>query len=131
MRTTVFSALAIVALLFTACGGGRSEQPAAPYYSDMLGLWVLQQPDGAAKLELMFNEDSTGFVFVADTFHCGISWQPNSAVINAEYHYRMQGMKFSIPRRFDYSVSCDTLFLREFAEDGSLSPVSRFVRFKQ
>ena len=123
MRTTVFSALAIVALLFAACGGGRSEKPAAPYYSDMLGLWVLQQPDGAAKLELMFNEDSTGFVFVADTFH--------SAVINAEYHYRMQGMKFSIPRRFDYSVSCDTLFLREIAEDGSLSPVSRFVRFKQ
>ena len=96
MRTTVFSALAIVALLFTACAGGQSEKPSAPYYSDMLGLWVLQQPDGAAKLELMFNEDSTGFVFVADTFHCGISWQPDSAVINAEYHYRMQGMKFFV-----------------------------------
>ena len=129
MRLSVFSVIVTIALLLVACGGNNKKSSAD--YSEILGLWVLEGAQGDAKKEIMFNEDSTGFVFVADTFHCGISWQPDSAVINAEYHYRMQGMKFSIPRRFDYSVSCDTLFLREIAEDGSMSPVSRFVRFKQ
>lgn len=130
MKATIFSILA-AALLFTACGGSKSEKTETPYYSEMLGLWVLREPVNDSKLELMFNEDSTGFVFVADTFHCGISWQPDSSIIDALYHYRMKGMKFSVPRKFDYSVLCDTLFLREICEDGSLSPVSKFVRFKQ
>lgn len=115
-----------------ACVGNKTEQAAATKdYSELLGMWVLQQQQDSAKLEMMFNEDSTGFVFVADTFHCGIKWQPDSSLIDVRYLYSTNGIKFAIEKRYSPTLDADTLFLQEVAPDGVLLVKNKFVRFKQ
>lgn len=117
-------------LLLVACGG-KKDEAAVPDYSNMLGLWMLQEPQLESKWEIMFNEDSTGFIFVADTFHCGIAWQPDSALINVDFLYKNYGLKYSIRRKFNAVVDADTLWLQEIAADGTPQTKDKYLRYKQ
>lgn len=129
MRTIVFSIIGLISLSFAACGGNQKKSAAD--YSDIFGLWVQQEPQTAAKWEIMFTEDSTGFVFVADTFHCGISWLPGSSFIDVKYNYTNSGAESSITKRLKPFVTGDTLLLQEIAADGTPSLKSKYIRFKQ
>lgn len=130
MKNVFFSLMCVAALLLTACGN-KAQKSLVDDYGDMLGLWVLQEPQRDAKWEMMFNEDSTGFVFVADTFHCSFSWLPNDDVIDVKYLYNNGGVKYTIANKFKHALDADTLILQEIGEGGAELVKNRYLRFKQ
>lgn len=129
MRLSVFSVIVTIALLLVACGGNNKKSSAD--YSEILGLWVLEGAQGDAKKEIMFNEDSTGFVFVADTFHCGISWLPGENSIDVKYNYNKNGIKSSVTKVLKPVVVVDTLTLQEIATGGAQAEITKYIRYKQ
>ena len=71
MKKAFFVVSAMVAMLFVAaCGSGEKTNP-------IWGLWV-QKPAFGPKTEIMFNDDNTGFVFVADTVKYETRWQQDT-----------------------------------------------------
>ncbi len=129
MRLSVFSVIVTIALLLVACGGNNKKYSAD--YSEILGLWVLEGAQGDAKKEIMFNEDSTGFVFVADTFHCGISWLPGENSIDVKYNYNKNGIKSSVTKVLKPVIVVDTLTLQEIATGGAQAEITKYIRYKQ
>lgn len=130
MRTTLFTILAAAMLILAACSGNKAER-AAHDYSEMLGMWVLQEPQRDGKWELMFNEDSTGFIFVDDACRCGIAWQPGDSCIDLNFLFNSDGVKYSIPKKFRVAVDTDTLILQDIDSVGNVLVTERYIRYKQ
>ena len=71
MKKIFFAFSALVVMLFMA--GCNNTNP-------IWGLWT-QEPALVQKTEIMFNDDNTGFVFVADTAKYETKWQQDSLLI--------------------------------------------------
>ncbi len=130
MKTILFSIIGAAMLFMVACSGNKAERTTRDY-SDMLGMWVLQEPQRDGKWELMFNEDSTGFIFVDDAYRCGIAWQPGDSCIDLNFLFDQDGVKCTIPKKFRIAVDTDTLILQDIDSVGNVIVTERFIRFKQ
>ncbi len=126
MKNIIF-AVSLLAML-VACGGKKQEQvQAVKVKSPVLGLWVQQEPATESKCEIMFNEDKTGFVFVADTLHSRIKWEQGSS-LNVTFEHKNGAVEQAV---YIYNVNADTLCLGTCGSDGSVETVNSYVRFKE
>ncbi len=128
MRIFVSSIITAITLFFVACGGSKKETVAD--YSNLFGMWVLQEPQRDAKWEVMFNEDSTGFIFVDDAYRCGIVWQPGDSCIDVKFQFNSQGANYSIPKKFRTIIDADTLILQDVDSVGAVKVTERYIRYK-
>lgn len=124
MKKIIFALLAAAAIC--ACGNKKSEQPAEKAVNPMWGMWVQQEPQWDAKWEIMFNEDSTGFVFVDDKFYSRTSWLQDSLLrVKFEFADGKTG-----EQSFSVKLVADTLWLRDAAQAAN-PEVLRYLRFRQ
>lgn len=112
--------------LFAACGNKKTE-PEAPAVNPLWGMWALQEPATDAKVEMLFTEDSQGFVFVADTMNCYTIWSEDS-LLKIRYVYRNDSVPHSYRKFYKMKIDADTLFLDEVGDSAAVK--SRFVRSK-
>ena len=121
-----------LAVVLVSCGGKKQEQAtveaqAVKVESPVLGLWVQQEPATEGKREIMFNEDRTGFVFVADTLHSRIKWEQGSS-LNVTFEHKNGAVEEAV---YTYTVNADTLCLGACDAKGDVGAVSSYVRFKE
>lgn len=117
-----------VFLLLLSCGGKKNEpQPAV---NPLWGMWVQQEPAVESKRELMFTEDNTGFVFVADTFSCSLRWKQTS-MLNVFFIHKNDTGFCTVDKKYNMSIDADTLFLHDVAATENEPAESKYVRFRQ
>lgn len=89
------------------------------------GLWT-QKPIFGPRTEIMFNDDNTGFVFVADTVKYETAWKQDSLLqvryFDASSSYKSLGeLKF-----YRVSIDGDNMKLEEL-KTGKVTNYSRYV----
>lgn len=90
-------------------------------------MWAQNDPIPSSKIELMLNEDMTGFVFNDDTLLCELRWQQDKN-LKVQYLVRHDTMQQVIEHQYEYAIVDDTLMLNEIS--GHLVP-STSVRYKR
>ena len=119
MKKSFFVISAVAAMLFVAACSGNKVNP-------IWGLWT-QKPIFGPKTEFMFNDDNTGFVFVADTVQYETTWTEDSLL-------RVSFFEASSPRTLvsdDFKsyrviIDGDNMKLEE-VKTGKVTQYSRYV----
>ena len=105
-------------LLIAACESGNKTNP-------LWGLWV-QKPIFGAKTEIMFNDDHTGFLFVADTVQYETRWFQDSLLrvsyMDGATLQRIPGMLKS----YRVTIDGDKMKLEEI-NSGKVTQYTRYV----
>ena len=105
-------------LLVAACGSGEKTNP-------LWGLWM-QKPVFGPKTEIMFNDDNTGFVFVADTVQFETKWQQDS-LLRVNYFEVSSSQKTHGEFKY-YRVEIDGDMMKlEEVKTGKVTNYSRYV----
>ena len=108
----------LVTFFIIACNSDKKVDP-------LWGMWTLQS-SSPVKTEIMFNDDYTGFVFVADTVQFETSWQQDS-LLNVAYFDMTSGKKsLGIRKSYSFKIDGDVLILKD-CETGEDSKYMRFV----
>ena len=108
---------AVVAMLVASCSGDKTNP--------IWGMWTLPS-ESPVKTEIMFTDDFTGFVFVADTVQFETSWQQDS-VLRVNYFDMAAGRKgLGIQKIYSVTVDGDVLTLKD-KKSGEVTKYSRFV----
>lgn len=116
MKKLFFLISAFTVMLFMA----GCEKP-----NPLWGLWI-QVPRIDAKTEIMFNDDNTGFVFVADTVKYETAWKQDS-LLQVRYFDTSSSQKSLGELKF-YRVSIDGDNMRlEELKTGKVTKYSRYV----
>ena len=124
MKKIVYALLALA--LVCACNGAKTEQQAGKVANPLWGMWLEQESPSDEKWEIMFNEDSTGFVFVDDKFYSRTSWTQDSLLrVKFEFTDKTTG-----EQDFKVRIVVDTLWLKDVRASGSEDEVLRYIRFK-
>ena len=114
--------LFIFASAVVACIMSCSDSKVNPLW----GMWTLQSEQSGAKTEIMFTDDFTGFVFVADTVQFETSWQQDS-VLRVNYFDMAAGRKgLGIQKAYSVTVDGDILTLKD-KKSGEVTKYSRFL----
>lgn len=98
--------LAVLAVLYVSCTSGNKE----PEVNPLWGMWLQEYPSVATKSEIMFNDDSTGFVFNVDTLVYETRWSGDD-VIKVQYNSYNGGELHGLEKSYKVSVVQDTLTL--------------------
>ena len=117
MKKYFVIALALICLLVVAGSCGKKTNP-------LWGLWTLNSTS-PVKTEFMFNDDNTGFIFVADTVRFETSWTQDS-LLNLQMFDMNIGKSISIYRKYRVNIDGNTLKLQD-VETGITREYSRFV----
>ena len=119
MKKAFFAISAIAALLFiAACDSGNKVNP-------LWGLWIQKSVSGP-KTEIMFNDDNTGFVFVADTVTYETKWIQDSLLIINYFEPSVERQGVGVLKSFRVSISGNTMKLKN-AHTGEVTKYSRYV----
>lgn len=105
-----FIYIAMLAMSLTSCFGGNSKTNSASDVNPLWGLWVQMYPDTEAKSEIMFNDDCTGFLFIADTLVAETIWE-QSDVVSVRFSSSVNSTLHGIERIYDVQIDADTLSL--------------------
>ena len=124
MRKLVYVLLALV--LVCACNGSKTEQQAGKVANPLWGMWLEQESPSDEKWEIMFNEDSTGFVFVDDKFYSRTLWTQDSLLrVKFEFADKATGEQV-----FKVKIVSDTLWLRGVCANDGDDEDLRYIRVK-
>lgn len=117
MKKTLLIISSVAAIfLMAAC-----EEKANPIW----GLW-LQKPVFGPKTEIMFNDDNTGFVFVADTVKYETTWSEDSLL--RVFYREASSQQNSLGDVKSYKVKIDgDVMLLEEKKTGDVTKYSRYV----
>lgn len=113
----VVSALAFM-LFVAACNMGNKANP-------LWGLWV-QKPIFGPKVEIMFNDDNTGFVFVEDTVKYETMWKQDSLLLVNYFDASLPEKKFGNFKLYKVTIDGDVMQLEE-KKTGKITKYSRYV----
>lgn len=113
MKKYFFVIAAIVSLMIVACG--NSSNP-------LWGMWILHSP-APVKTEVMFNDDNSGFVFMADEVCFETTWTQDT-LLHVKYKDTHKGIKFS--RSYTVNLAGDSLKLTDTLT-GDITEYTRFV----
>ena len=102
----------IVSLVIVACGNKSKA---------LWGLWILQSPE-PFKTEVMFNDDNSGFVFMADDVRFETTWTLDT-MLHVDYKDTFKGIRFS--RNYTMELDGDKLKLT----DALTGKVTEYIRF--
>ncbi len=116
--------ISVTVLLFTSfvVSCGHKEKSVNPLW----GLWIQVEPETVTKSEVMFNEDSTGFVFNADTLVCETRWLQNDK-LKVNFFLNPSDNGITKESVYSYTVIADTLVLN----DDSSATSTRYLRVKE
>ncbi len=109
-KTTVTCAMLLLSLVFYSCGNKTQNSSANNKVNPIWGMWLQQEPATEAKREIMFNDDFTGFVFVADTLQYTLQWSQDEN-LKIKYKNPLDGNAFVNELLFNVTLSQDTLML--------------------
>ncbi len=119
MKKSIFIISAMVAMLFVAaCGFGEKTNP-------LWGLWT-QKPIFGPKTEIMFNDDNTGFVFVADTVKYETTWKQDSLLRVNFFETSSSKKSMGEFKSFKVTIDGDAMKLEE-VKTGKVTKYSRYV----
>lgn len=130
MKHFVYTFIAAATISFAACGSGNEKKPTAENVNPLWGMWIRQEPSASAKWEIMFNEDNTGFVFVADTLLCRTQWKCDS-LLHVDFLPQNDSTVCAVSKRFEAAIDADTLLLRCMNVAEGEPAESRYMRYKQ
>ena len=115
-RSFLFSAVAAM-LLVAACSGNKTNP--------LWGMWT-QKPIFGPRTEIMFNDDNTGFVFVADTVKYETTWQQDSLLRVNFFESSSAKKTLGEFRSFRVTINGDEMKLEEI-KTGKVTKYSRYV----
>ena len=118
MKKSFLIISAVAAMLFVAACSGEKTNP-------LWGLWT-QKPIFGAKTEIMFNDDNTGFVFVADTVMYETRWMQDSLLRVSYYETNSPQKIKGVLKSFRVTVDGDKMKLED-VKTGQVTKYSRYV----
>ena len=119
MKKSFLIILAVAAMLFVAACSGNKVNP-------LWGLWT-QKPVFGPKTEFMFNDDNTGFVFVADTVQYETMWSQDSLLrVNFYETSSPRTLAPDVFKSFRVTIDGDKMKLEE-VKTGKVTQYSRYV----
>lgn len=129
-KTVCFIATAVILFMAASCGNKNAQESVVKEVNPLWGMWLRQSPATTSKMELMFNEDSTGFVFNADTLLCELRWV-QSNLLNVEFVFESDSATDFVEQSYTPVLVADTLTLFEF-QNGKASPLqTRYQRVRE
>lgn len=118
MKKTFLIISAVAAMLIVASCSGDKTNP-------LWGMWT-QKPIFGPKTEIMFNDDYTGFVFVADTVKYETTWQQDSLLRVNFFEASSSKKSLGEFKSFRVTIDGDEMKLEE-VKSGKVTNYSRFV----
>ncbi|MBQ7361643.1 MAG: hypothetical protein IJW68_04025 [Bacteroidaceae bacterium] len=116
MKKYFVIASVVVAMIVAAC----SEKETNPLW----GMWILKSTS-PIKTEIMFNDDNTGFVFVADTVRFETSWQQDS-LLNVHMFDMTVGKSLGMKKSYRVTIDGNEMKM-ENVKTGNITEYTRFV----
>ena len=106
----------IVSLVIIACG--KSTNP-------LWGMWILQTPS-PVRTEVMFNDDNTGFVFMADEVRFETTWTQDT-LLHVKYKDTFSSNTgLGLSRSYSVTLDGNNLKLKDTLT-GEVTEYTRFV----
>ncbi len=118
MKKSFLLISAVATMLFVAACGGEKVNP-------LWGLWT-QKPVFGPKTEIMFNDDNTGFVFVADTVMYETKWQQDSLLRVSYFGTELPRKHVGKFKTFRVTIDGDKMKLED-VKTGQVTKYSRYV----
>lgn len=123
MKKIFFAIFCIFAIIvFASCNGKDNKKETNPLW----GMWTMY-PQSDVKKEIMFNDDFTGFVFVADTVQYEISWHQENLLEVRYFDMTTAKKDKGSVVSYETTVLGDTLVLKDIKNNSVL----RYLRFKE
>lgn len=124
MKRLKIRAMLIATLMITAysCADSVKKQEINPLW----GMWVQNFPQTSTKNEIMFNDDSTGFVFNVDTLVYETQWKGENE-IEIQYKSNNNATLNGYTIKYKAEVVEDTLTLQEEIS----GKLTRYIRIRQ
>lgn len=122
----------MVAMLMTAlfsCGNKSQQSSDKKEINPIWGMWLQQTPATDVKQEIMFNEDFTGFVFVADTLQYCLQWSQDNN-LNVVYKSPAGDVLSDKESKYDVTLNGDTLVLTINEVSDSLNEKRCYLRVR-